>query len=249
VLNVLEAIARHQPIGIRALARLIDEDKSAVHRAVLTLADAGWVRANNQSPPGWEVTFHILALAHAAHGSNDLLARARPLLERLRDQSGETALLVVPDTEAYVIADVIESRQALRMVPHVGEPVEVHDTATARALLPFLTPEQRLRRLGARPDKRILDAMALTRKRGYAINDGEINPATTNIAAAIFEFDGSPVGAVVLIGPRERMPARLQDRLGKWVVQAARDLSRGSPTSPPASMPRAARKSVSSVAV
>jgi DNA-binding IclR family transcriptional regulator len=245
VLTVLETIARNQPIGIRALARLLEEDKSAVQRAVVTLADAGWIRSAHPSSTGWEVTFHILAVAHAAHGSSNLLSRSRPMLERLRDQTGETTLLVVPDGHDFVIADVIESRQALRMVPQVGVPVGAKKTATGRAIIPFMTLEQQTAALGAPPDRPALEGFKTTRRRGYAISDGEINPAATNIAAPILEFDGSPIGAVVIVGPRERMPARLHDKLGKLASHAARELSRGSSATP---LLRAARRTISRAA-
>ena len=240
VLTVLETIAHNQPIGIRALARLLHQDKSAIQRAVMTLADAGWIRAGNPASAGWEVTFHILAVAHAAHGNNDLLGRSRPVLERLRDQTGETALLVVPDGRDFVIADVIESRQALRMVPQVGFPVAAKKTATGRAIVPFMSLEQQTAVLGAPPDRQSLEGFKTIRKRGYAISDGEINPAATNIAAPILEYDGSPLGAVVIVGPRERMPARLHDKLGRLAAQTARELSRGSLAGPALRAPRRA---------
>jgi IclR family acetate operon transcriptional repressor len=238
VLTVLEAIARSQPIGIRALARLLDQDKSAVQRAVVTLADAGWIRAANPASLGWEVTFHILAVAHAAHGNNDLLSHSRPALERLRDQTGETVLLVVPDAHDFVIADVIESRQALRMVPQVGVPVAAKRTATGRAVLPFMSLEHQTAMLGAPPDRQSLEGFRAIRKRGYAISDGEINPAATNIAAPILEYDGSPLGAVVIVGPRERMTTRVHDRLGRAAARCARELSRGAPATPPSRVDR-----------
>ena len=50
VLSVLELIASRQPIGVSALAKLLDEDKSAVQRAIMTLADAGWIRIAPEPP-------------------------------------------------------------------------------------------------------------------------------------------------------------------------------------------------------
>src|SRR4051794_27136704 len=96
VLTALEGIARHQPIGVSALARLLDDDKSAVQRAIMTLADEGWIRAAPGSPVKWELTAHIHAVAHMGHGSNNLRQRARPALRALRDEFDETVLLTVP---------------------------------------------------------------------------------------------------------------------------------------------------------
>ena len=61
VLAVLEGIARHQPIGVSDLARLLDADKSAVQRAIMTLADEGWIHSASGSPSKWQLTAHILA--------------------------------------------------------------------------------------------------------------------------------------------------------------------------------------------
>ena len=226
VLTVLETIASHQPIGVRALAKLLDEDKSTIHRALMTLADHGWIRTTAEPPVRWEVTAHILAVAHAAHGGNDLRRRARPALRRLRDQTNETVLLVLPDVHSFVIADVVRSRQVLRMVPDVGIVVSAKNTATGRAVLPFLDLERQVALLGAEPDRQLLDSFAQTRARGYAISDGEINPTSTNLAAPIFDFDERPAGAVVVSGPRERLTESVHERIAALIVRTAHELSR-----------------------
>jgi DNA-binding IclR family transcriptional regulator len=224
-LTLLETIAAHQPIGVRALATLLNEDKSAVHRILLTLVDHGWIRAASEPPVRWEMTAHILAVAYAAHGNNDLRRRARPALERLRDQTDETVSLILPNVRNFVIADVIESRQILRMVPHVGTVVSARDTATGRAVLPFLEHDQQVALLGAQPGERLLDSYAQTRAQGYAVSGGETNPAATNVAAAVFDFAERPVAVIVLSGPRERLAAPVHHRIGALVARTARELS------------------------
>ena len=229
VLAVLEAIASNQPIGVRALARVLDEDKSAVQRALVTLAEQGWIRAISEPPMRWEVSDHILAVAYAAHGSDHLRRRARPALERLRDETCETVLLVVPDVKHFVIADVVESRQMLRLVPHIGYLVAARDTATGRALLPFMPVERQIALLDGEPDSDLLALYELTRTRGYAISGGEINPLATNLAAPIFNFDGSPAGAVLVCAPSERLTPPLYDSVGAMLLRVAQELSRGVP--------------------
>lgn len=229
VLTVLETLANHRPMGVRALAKLLHEDKSTVHRALMTLADHGWIRVSSEPPVRWEVTAHILAVAHAAHGGSDLRARARPVLERLRDDTNETVLLVLPDVDRFVIADVVESRQILRMVPEVGTVVTVKNTATGRAVLPFVDTQRQAKLLGATPDRQLLGSFAQTRALGFAISEGEINPAATNLAAPIFDFNAQPMGVIVVVGPRERLSRSAHKRTGEKVAAAAQQLSRGAP--------------------
>jgi DNA-binding IclR family transcriptional regulator len=229
ILSVLEAIAGHQPIGVRALARVMNEDKSAIQRAVATLADEGWIRNAREPVLGWEVTARILAVATTAQGSNDLRRRARPLVERLRDESGETVLLVVPDLQNFVIADVAESRQVLRLVPQIGTVVNALNTATGRALLPYMEPARQLVLLGSAPGGALNESFRTTRKQGYAVSDGEINPVATSIAAPIFELDGFPCGALVVSAPRDRLTPARHKVIGKLIVAAAAELSRSAP--------------------
>ena len=99
VLAILEKIAAYQPVGITELARLVDADKSAVQRALMTLARDGWIRVAPGKARRWEVTERIQALAHLALGSHDLRHRARPVLQALRDKTGESVLLNVPNSE------------------------------------------------------------------------------------------------------------------------------------------------------
>jgi len=229
VLAVLECVARHQPIGVSELARTLEADKSAVQRAVMTLADSGWIRLAAGTPGKWQLTAHILAVAHMGHASNDLRQRARSALEALRDASGETVLLVVPDIARFVVIDALESRNMLRTVPQLGLAVPVRRSATSRAVLPYMTREQQKELLGEPPDPRLLAEFANTLKRGYSVSDGDVIAGSTNIAAPILELDGRPVGAVVVSGPSERLPPQRQRKVGAMVLQTARNLSRGAP--------------------
>jgi IclR family acetate operon transcriptional repressor len=226
VLTLLETIAEHQPIGVRALAKLLDEDKSAIHRGLVTLADSGWIRMTGEPPVGWELTAHILAVAYTAHGGIDLRRRARAALERLRDATNETVLLVLPDVDRFVVAEVIESRQSLRIVPDLGDTVPIRRTATGLAVLPYLSPERQEELLGGKPDRPLLDNFARTRARGYSISEGEIYSLATNLASAIFDFDEQPIGAVVVCGPRERLTRLVCRAIGEMLVQTARELTR-----------------------
>jgi IclR family acetate operon transcriptional repressor len=175
----------------------------------------------------WEVTARVLAVAHAAHGGNDLWRRARAELEQLRDETEETVLLVVPDVHNFVVADVVESRQMLRVVLQIGTTVEAKRTATGRAMLPFLEVQRQMELLGGPPDRKLLEIYERTRELGYATSEGEVNPATTSLASALFDFVGRPIGAVVVCGPRERLTKNVQKKVGAAVMGAARHLSSG----------------------
>jgi IclR family acetate operon transcriptional repressor len=225
VLKVFERIAARQPIGVSALARELDADKSAVQRDLMTLADAGWIRAAGTTPGQWELTPHVLTLARPPHSSDDLRQRARLSLERLRGETGETAYLTVPDGDQFVVLDALESHHMLRMVPPVGMVVRVEGSATARAILPHLPAPEQERLLGGPVPSSARAEFAATRARGYAVNDGDIEPSAVALASAILGHDGSPVGALVLTGPGDRLTPARRGAIGEKLLLEAQRLS------------------------
>ena len=223
MLKVFERTATLQPVGVSALARELGADKSAVQRDLMTLADAGWIRA---APGGqWELTPHILTLARPPHSSDNLRQRARLALERLRGETGETAYLTVPDGDQFVVLDAQESQHMLRMVPPIGMVVRVEGSATARAILPYLSEAEQARLLGAEISAAQRDEFAATRARGYAVNDGDIEPSAVALASAILDRQGVPAGALVLTGPTERLGPARRAEMGEKLRQEALQLS------------------------
>jgi DNA-binding IclR family transcriptional regulator len=226
MLDVLEAIAAQQPIGMSSLARFLGEDKSAVQRSIVTLANAGWISHTSEPPVRWELGARLFAMAHLPRSSDDLRRRARPILEELRDQTGETSFLAIPDVDRFVTVEVAESRHMLRMVPRVGEIISVSQSATGRALLPYYDSARQEALLGHAPTANERAEFAANRKRGYGVSAGEIMQGATTIAAPIFDAQGQPAAAFVITGPTERLSADRHGSIGALLAAAASTLSR-----------------------
>jgi DNA-binding IclR family transcriptional regulator len=229
VLATLEKVAEHQPIGITELAALLREDKSAIQRALATLAEEGWIRAAPGKSKRWEVTGKIHAVSQVAHvalGSQELRERARPALQALREQTGESVILNVPERGRFVVSDVLESRQYLRIVPEIGMVVQTLGSATGRALLPYMNTQTQREFLGGLPDAAMLEEFVETVKRGYSISREELVEGSTNLAAPIFEADGRPVGVVLVSAPSDRLTPKDYPKIGSLVVATAHALSR-----------------------
>jgi IclR family acetate operon transcriptional repressor len=234
VLATLELVAAHQPIGVSALARLLEEDKSAVQRAVMTLADAGWIRTAPEPPTRWELTAHIFTIAHLPHSANDLRQRARRALEALRDEIGETVFLAMPDVGRFVVMEVAESAHTLRAALRVGEIIPLHGSATAQVMLAFMTPERLAAMLGeTRPAPADLAEFAAARARGFGLSVGGVMAGSTIVAAPIFDSDGQPIASIGVSGPSERITPDRHARIGALAVELARSLSRGAPRAQP----------------
>lgn len=228
-LEVLEAIAAHAPVGVSALARVLGTDKNAVQRAIVTLAETGWIAVAPGPTTRWELTAHIFAVAHMAHGKNDLRTRARAELEALRNETGETAVLTLVDIHRLIVSDVAASLHVLSASPSIGAIALPRDSASGHAILPYLSAERQAEMLGGAPEAALLEAFEATRHLGYALVIGAPMDGVTTIAAPIFEVGGRPVGAVVIAGPTERLSDERLTKTAALVRGAANKLSRGLP--------------------
>lgn len=226
MLTVFEEIAIAQPIGVSALARALEADKSAIQRDLMTLAEAGWIQQAPGTAAQWELTPHMLTLAKAPSSALDLQSRTRPVLQEICAATGETAYLTVPHAGRFMVLEAAESPQILRMVSPVGMIVPIEGSATARVVLALLPAEQQARLLGHEPGPEMLAEFAATRLRGYAVNAGEVVAGSVTIAAAVVEA-GLPVGALVITAPAERIPRERWPALGQFLVKASGRVARG----------------------
>lgn len=227
MLEVLEAIAAQQPIGMSSLARQLGEDKSAVQRAIVTLANAGWISPTAEPPVRWELSARLFTMAHLPRSSDDLRRRARPVLDELRNETGETAFLAIPDFSRFVVIELVESLHMLRMVPRIGEVISASRSATGRALLSYYPAARQEALLGHAPTAEELAEFAASKQRGYGVSEGEVLPGATTMAAPVFDAHGQPVAALVITGPTERLSADRHGKIGALLTAAANTLSRG----------------------
>jgi len=225
VLAALEQIARHQPIGVSALARLLDADKSALQRDVMTLADAGWIRAAPGPSTQWELAPYAMTIAQLPASLSGLRMQARAALDALRQEINETVYLMAPDRNRFIVVDAIESRPGLRMFSPLGIVAQVRRTATGRAFLAGLPPQGQLDWLGEPPDAATLADFARVRQQGYAVSDGEMRPGSIAIAAPIFGLDQRPEAAICITGTSERLPPDRWAAIGEATAAAAMTVS------------------------
>jgi IclR family acetate operon transcriptional repressor len=226
-LEVIEAVAAHQPVGVAELARITGEDKSALQRVLVTLRESGWIRPSGDRVTRWELTARPLVVAGQARRRNDLLARARPVLEQLREATGETAALAVPDAGRIVAVDVVESHRLVRTAPRVGMVFPSATSAAGLAMFAAMAPEE-IARYDLGPvdpaDPGFAADLELTRRQGWSLNAGVVHAGATSVGAAVLDAAGRPVAAIIVSAPSERLAEADHARIGRLIAGAAEDL-------------------------
>jgi len=215
---LVEAVAQHQPLGVSELARATGIDKSAAHRLAVTLHKAGWLAREGSGR--WRIAPALVRLARRA-GAASFAAELRPRMEALRDETGETVMLVAIEDARLRVREVVESRHALRIAAPVGAELPLIRSSAARAIAAHLPPDELATLRRAHPTLDDDAALARVRRRGFAVNDREVVSDARVVGAAVLADDGHPLGALIVCGPTSRISSAGMRRLGEAVARAA----------------------------
>jgi DNA-binding IclR family transcriptional regulator len=231
-------------VGVSALARELSLPKAVVHRIVKVLSADGLL-AFDLDTKRYTLGPGALTVGLAALRQLDVPAVARPYLERLVEQTGETATLSVRQGWSRLYIDQALSPQAVRMWVVLGKPYPLHAGASSKAILAVLNDQEideylRHHDLEAATESTVTDRSALKdeigtiREHGYAVSLGERQPGAGSVAAAIRHADGSVFGSISVCGPVARFDEELRRRYGWLVAATASELSAAIGYRPPA---------------
>ena len=196
-------------LGTNELARRIGVNPSTASRLLGTLEDA---RLVEQVPSSgrYRLGLRLLELGNAALGRLDMRALARPHLESLVVETGETATLSLPGEREAVTVDFVQSPASVQSVARLGRPSVAHATAAGKVLLAFgdaslpAAPLERFTRRTIVDPAKLAAAVERVRIQGWAEAAGERERDLNAIAAPIFGMDGRLTGVLGLQGPEGR---------------------------------------------
>jgi DNA-binding IclR family transcriptional regulator len=149
--------------------------------------------------------------------------------------TNETVHLGILDKHEVVYIEKIEAPANVIVHTRIGHREMAHCTALGKAMLAFV-PEEEIEAviaagLSVRTRTTITDprklraALALVRKRGFAVNLEESRELVNAVAAPIFDRNGSPVAAIVISGLKQRLPMERLLELGLLLKQTAAQVS------------------------
>jgi DNA-binding IclR family transcriptional regulator len=210
VLAVLGYLARQAgPVPAAAITRDLELPRSTTYQLLATLAESGYVvHLADERRYSLGVAAYELGTGYVRQAPLQRIARVP--LGRLVDRTGHTAHLAVLHGREVVY--VIEERAPGRppLVTDVGVRLPAHLTASGRAMLAAL-PAAQIRALFPQPDAfvtrhdvgpRSLSALSRllveTRRRGYAVEDGEVSPGFASVAAPVLDHNELPVAGLAI---------------------------------------------------
>jgi IclR family pca regulon transcriptional regulator len=205
ILHVFSA----NPTGLRLpeVTRLTGLPKATAYRFLQTLVSENYLRFFPASGT-FRLGPKVMSLGFGALLSLDIAELAQPYLEDLSGKIHQNVNLGVLDGVEVVYLVRIKVQSILGINLTVGSRISAYNSAIGKAILAYLSPEQLqpiideisldpavAKKIGR--DGRILkQQLAVIRKQGYAVNDGETVPGLASVAAPIRNAKGLVEAAI-----------------------------------------------------
>lgn len=209
-MHVLQLVADWPEQGelpnVAALMRASGYPRATVHRIVAALLAEGLL-VDSPGSGGLALGPRLIQLASRSWGRSDLRLAAVEELKRLRDRTGETVHLAVPNGSTMVYIEKLESPSAVRMASRIGTTVTLHSTAVGKAYLAALPPDQvdslldsveftRYTRKTVKDGATLRLQLRKTRERGWSVDNEENEPGICCFGAVVRGQRGAPVAAI-----------------------------------------------------
>lgn len=233
VLNMLFQFTPDNPVvSIEYLAEQLECSVGSAYRYIGLLRELFLVEEHTRGT--YRLTPRVYALADAVDHLRDLKSVARPVLVRLAQDAGETAILVRAIDDAIICVDTVQAARTLRLTFSPGQVLAMHRGASAKVMLSGLSRRQRERyltrmvqqgRFAEEECGHLIEQLEAIAESGYAESNAEVDAGTWASAAAI-KLEGKVIASVSVAAPETRTPEPQRLRIRQLVIEAAEEISR-----------------------
>jgi IclR family KDG regulon transcriptional repressor len=236
VLDVLEILRKSErPLRSSEIIQQLSIPRSSGYEMIKILEASEYIeRRGGSNAFSLGRQLHILGMTYREQV--DLLKDGGPIVEALRELTGETVQLCVLDNDYLLVLLKEDGLQPVRIISKVGTRVPINWGASGRLLVSDFPDKQLIDLLKrtATPspiDGRSVNISALIteirefRRRGWAFELNQTNEHAGCIAAPVVDIHGRCVATVSVVVPEQRLQKDHVQPLVKAVRDAARALS------------------------
>lgn len=234
-MEVFEFLSEEQGKTLSMIADEMGQSPATVYRILVTLEGRGLVEFDGVEQV-WHIGSQAFVIGARFLRRTSLVDRARPILRKLMEATGETANLGIEREGAVLFLSQVETHASIRAFFPPGTLSPMHASGIGKALLAQMDAD-RLDRLLTKvelqpfTDQTITDQAALksnltsVRENGYSVDDEEKNTGMRCIAAPVFDVNNEAIAGISVSGPTSRVSTEQIERLSHFVIDAAHQLT------------------------
>lgn len=223
---------------LREIVSATNINKSTAYRFLSHLENVGYVFRDSDGY--YMVGPRLAKLGNGGTYQATLCRASAGILEKLREETGESVNLAVLDRNEILYLSVFESQHTFRMVSEVGTRRPLYCTALGKAILAHLPPAQQRKLIAATTFQKLTPQtiaseeelnrdLVRIHKRGFALDDQEAVTGARCIAVAIVNWEQKIIGGISVSGPVVRVTKKhvvdFADKLRMAAAEIAQRLS------------------------
>ncbi len=233
---LLLEIIEHEtyPVTLNTLWKKLGWDKATILRMCNTLERRDYIR-RDPSTKQYSLGLKIFGLYESIIKHIDVQKMAKPYLERIERETRESTHLAFLFEKSVVFIDKVIGGAPNPVNVQIGGREPLHCTALGKAFLAFTPDEDRKNLLDGPLKKytansietieRFQKELDTVREQGYSVDNEEYISGVRCVAAPVMNQSGQPVAAIGISAPKERLPSSLVVKYGKYISQAALEIS------------------------
>jgi DNA-binding IclR family transcriptional regulator len=199
---------------------------STAYRLLAELEQYGLIQRSSDRTVALGTRLVVLGRTAEAGLRERLVTPAAPVLARLSERTGETALLTAPCGYEGIVLHVVEGlRHSVRLSYARLHRAPMHRGASGKVMAAYLDDGERSRLLRHAGDPALEGELARIRRDGFVVTQGELDDGAGAVAAPILDRRQRLVAGLSLAGPEERIVAAVPDLVGD-VREAAAEVQR-----------------------
>lgn len=221
--QLLDALAASaNPLSLKLISAETGLHPSTAFRILNALAQHGFVERSGEGH--YQLGYKLLQLSAHVRGRVDIRREARPVMDWLRDEIGESVNLTVREGDEVVYVDRSLPNRMMRVEQVIGSRAPLHVTAVGKIFLAQLGREE-TQAYARRTHLPRFTENTLTRvdvlwaqaqaalENGYALDDEEAEIGVGCIGVPLRDGQGAVVAGLSISAPRERRQAGWIDML------------------------------------
>ncbi|WP_170400281.1 HTH-type transcriptional regulator BhcR [Ruegeria arenilitoris] len=230
-MEVFEYLSETRGKALTALSDELKQSPATVYRILITLEGRGLVEFDHNEQV-WHIGPRAFVIGSRFLRQTSLVDRARPIMRKLMESTGETANLGVEKEGSVLFLSQVETHASIRAFFPPGTLSPMHASGIGKALLAHMD-EDRLDRLLATVELQAFTSRSITdpgalkedlasiRARGFSFDDEEKNSGMRCIAAPVFDINKEAIAGISVSGPTSRVSEAEIERLSHLVMEAA----------------------------
>ncbi|MGC6529139.1 MAG: IclR family transcriptional regulator [Paracoccaceae bacterium] len=234
-LQILSTLASSDRMSLTELSLSVGVPAATTHRLLNTLQKHEFVVFDTERQD-WLIGVEAFRVGASFLKRRDLLQISKPIMQRLMEDTGETANLAIRNGANVIFIGQVETTHPIRAFFPPSTETSMHASGTGKAILAALQQDQvekLLTKSGlskftdktlVRP-QHLFDDLEQTRERGWSFDQEERHIGMSCIASAIYDADGRPFAGVSISGPSERFVPSQVDLWGQRVRAAATQIT------------------------